>query len=69
MYWLEAYQKACNHLVAFGSYGGDRAQGRKLIADALRVIRAKYGREAARRERYHMLFISGQFPVKCGKGE
>jgi len=58
------YHDAINHLIAFGGHGGDRLAGRKLIARALRYMRNHYGRERAQRERYHMLFISGQFPVK-----
>jgi hypothetical protein len=60
----QVYHLACNHLVAFGGHGGDTRLGRKLCADALRAIRAKFGRERAQRERFHLLFISGQFPVK-----
>jgi hypothetical protein len=59
-----AYHAACAHLVAFGGHGGDRLKGRRTIAAALRALRHKYGREFAARERRHLLFISGQFPVK-----
>ena len=62
--YTPAYHAACNHLVAFGGHGGDRAKGRALIARALRDLRKQYGRERAARERRHLLFISGQFPVK-----
>ncbi len=58
------YHKAITHLVAHGGHGGDTAKGRLLCAQALRAIRNKYGRERAKRERYHMLFISGMFPIK-----
>ena len=58
------YHKAIAHLVAFGGHGGDPVRGRRLIAQALKALRAKYGRERAASERRHMLFISGQFPVK-----
>ena len=64
MQYPEVYHKAINHLVAFGGYGGNRKRGRWLIAQALRAIRAGAGREAAKRERLHMLYISGQFPIK-----
>ena len=58
------YHRAVNHLVAFGGHGGDTKIGRALCAAALRTIRARHGSEVARRERLHMLYISGQFPVK-----
>ena len=58
------YHRAVNHLVSFGGHGGNRLAGRQMIAGALRALRAKYGREMAQHERRHMLFISGQFPVK-----
>lgn len=63
-YYPQAYHRAVNHLVAFGGHGGDTAKGRALVASALRAMRQRHGGEAARRERRHMLFISGQFPVK-----
>lgn len=59
-----AYHAACAHLVAFGGHGGNTAQGRLLVARALRALRSQYGRARAQRERGHLLFISGQFPVK-----
>lgn len=58
------YHKACAHLVAYGGHGGNTRAGRKLVADALRALRARYGREFARDARGGLLFISGQFPVK-----
>lgn len=64
MDYPKEYHAACNHLVAFGAHGGDTVIGRKRCADALRAMRRKFGSGAARRERAHMLFISGQFPVK-----
>ena len=60
------YHKAISHLVWYGGHGGGaktRAQGRLYIAQALRALRA-HSRERARMERGHMLYISGQFPVK-----
>jgi hypothetical protein len=64
MNYPKSYHAACNHLVAFGGHGGNPAHGRRLIARALVDLRRTFGRERARRERMHMLFISGQFPVK-----
>lgn len=64
--YTRTYHDAINHLVAFGAYGGNRKnrkKGRDLIARALRQLRT-YDRDRAQRERMHMLFISGQFPVK-----
>ena len=61
--YTRTYHNAINHLIAHGGHGGDRAKGRLLIANALRQLRA-YDRDRAQRERLHMLFISGQFPVK-----
>jgi hypothetical protein len=63
-YYPPSYHAACNHLVAFGGHGGDRAKGRMLVALALRDLRAHLGRERAAYERRSMLYISGQFPVK-----
>ena len=63
-YYPAIYHRAVAHLVAFGGHGGDTAKGRKLCADALRVMRNRHGTETAMRERRHMLYISGQFPVK-----
>lgn len=57
------YHDAINHLISFGGHGGNRKKGRKAIALALRWLRSK-DRGWAKRERLHMLFISGQFPVK-----
>lgn len=64
MIYPPVYHAAINHLVAFGGHSGDTAQGRKLCAGALRALRAMHGRDFAQRERRHMQFISGQFPVK-----
>ena len=58
-----AYIRACSHLIEHGSWEGDRATGRLLIAQALRWIRGK-DKDWARRERCHLRQISGQFPVK-----
>lgn len=63
MKYTRTYHAAINHLIAFGGHGGDTAAGRNLIARALRELRA-VDRDRAQRERMHMLFISGQFPVK-----
>jgi len=65
MTYPAAYHAACRHLIAFGGHGGDTTRGRKLCADALRALRRDYGSARARRERHHLLFISGQFPVKA----
>jgi hypothetical protein len=59
-----SYHKAIYHLVAFGSYEGDTKNGRHLIARALVDLRHTQGRKQAMWERWHMLYISGQFPVK-----
>ena len=59
-----SYQAAVAHLVAFGGHGGDTVKGRKLVAQALRALRRDFGSDRAQQERRHMLFISGQFPVK-----
>ena len=64
MNYPKVYHSAVNHLVAFGGHNGDTKHGRKLIAMALRALRANFGRKIAQDERRHMLFISGQFPVK-----
>lgn len=58
------YHDAVAHLVAFGGHNGDTRKGRKLVAKALRVIRKTDGNYMALVERRHLLFISGQFPVK-----
>ena len=63
MHYPASYHHAVNHLVSFGGHGGDRRYGRKLIALALRAMR-KQNRQWAQHERQHMLYISGQFPVK-----
>jgi hypothetical protein len=63
-YYPPIYHKACHHLVAFGAHGGDRHRGRLLIARALKALRSQHGRDKARHERQHMLFISGIFPEK-----
>jgi hypothetical protein len=60
----KSYHKACNHLVSFGSHGGNTTQGRNICAQALREVRKIFGSEFARQARYGMIFISGQFPVK-----
>ena len=60
----QVYLSAITHLITHGGHGGDTKKGRLLCAQALRAIRSQYGRERAARERYHMLFISGQFPIK-----
>jgi hypothetical protein len=64
MNYPPVYHKAVNHLVEFGGHGGDCRLGRHLIAQALVSIRHSQGRKAACAERLHMLYISGQFPVK-----
>lgn len=58
------YHAACAHLVAFGAHNGDTRKGRRLIANALRCVKERYGSEFARHERNHMIFISGMFPIK-----
>jgi len=63
MQYPNVYHKAVNHLVAFGGHGGNTVEGRLFVAQALRALRA-IDRGLARRERLHMLYISGQFPVK-----
>ncbi len=63
MSYPKAYHVACTHLVSFGAHGGDTTRGRRLVAVALRALRDR-DRITARRERRHMLFISGMFPVK-----
>ncbi len=66
MQYFPSYHAAVNHLIAHGGHGGNTTHGRNLIARALRDLRVGFGRERAQRERRHMLFISGQFPVKIG---
>ena len=68
-FYPPVYHKASAHLVAHGGHGGDTVKGRRLCAQALRALRAKFGREFAINARYGMLFISGQFPVKTHRGE
>lgn len=58
----KARNAACAHLVAFGGWDYTEA-GRAKVAAALRAMR-RVSREWAQTERRHMLFISGQFPVK-----
>jgi hypothetical protein len=57
------YHSALNHLIEYGPWV-DSTVGRQKCADALKAIRAKYGRERAIRERDHMRQICGIFPVK-----
>ena len=64
MNYPQSYHAAIGHLIAYGGHGGDRNHGRRLIARALRGLRRQYGPARAQAERRHMLFISGQFPVK-----
>lgn len=64
MQYFPSYHAAVNHLIAYGGHGGNTTHGRNLIARALRDLRANFGRARAVSERRHMLFISGQFPVK-----
>ena len=61
------YHAAINHLVAFGGHGGGdykRAMARRNIAKSLMWARRTFGKDRAQWERGHMLFISGQFPLK-----
>jgi hypothetical protein len=61
----KSYHRACNELVQFGASRPERAAfARQLIAQALRDLRRKFGREFAQRSRYGLLFISGHFPDK-----
>jgi len=64
MNYPQIYHEACHHLIAYGGHGGNRLQGRKIIAQALRALRAKFGRERAQAERRGLLFIAGHFPLK-----
>lgn len=61
----DVYHRACYHLVAFGAHGGDTTKGRQLCACALIALRHAFGRQAAQHHRRHMLFITGQFPIKA----
>jgi hypothetical protein len=64
-YYTPAYHAACRKLVSFGAPRPERSKAaRKTIAQALRDVRRGHGRAAARRERYHLLFIAGHFPDK-----
>ena len=64
-YYPNTYHLAVSELVAFGASRPERAPAaRKLIAQALRDMRNRHGRQVARNERVHMLFISGHFPDK-----
>lgn len=58
----QSYHKACQFLVAFG--GIPSQSGRNKIAQALKDVRNTRGREDARFQRKHLLFISGRFPTK-----
>ena len=64
MEYPKSYHVACNHLVVSGGHGGNTKNGRKKIALALWELKKRFGTKIANRERMHMLFISGQFPVK-----
>lgn len=64
MNYSNRYHAACNYLIAFGAHGPRRAEARRTIAGALWDLRHAHGRERARRERMHLLFISGMFPTK-----
>ena len=65
MGYPKSYHDAIRHLVSFGGHGGDTKHGRMLCARALLAVRSKCGTDRAIIERRHMLFISGQFPVKA----
>ena len=65
MGYPKCYHDAIRHLVYFGGHGGDTKRGRALCAKALLAVRSKHGTDRAIIERKHMLFISGQFPVKA----
>lgn len=63
MTYTRTYHAACNELIAHGASKPERANNaRRLISRALWELRKQYASERARRERYHMLFISGHFP-------
>ena len=62
----KSYHIACRYLVSFGAHGATSNAGRKYVANALRDLRRDFGSEFARKERNHLLFISGEFPVKRG---
>lgn len=64
MSYPQSYHDACNHLVAFDGHGGNTKAGRVKCARALWELRKRFGRERAAWERRHMLYITGQFPVK-----
>ena len=57
-----SYHAAVNHLIEYGGYHRT-VSGRLKIADALRDLR-RVDRQWAQRERRHMLWICGSFPVK-----
>jgi hypothetical protein len=63
MKYPKSYHEACNHLIFHGAHN-HAARGRAIVARALRDLRKQFGSEVARREAYHMRFISGQLPVK-----
>lgn len=58
-----SYHAAIAHLVAFGGHNYS-ATGRQLCARALRDLRRVFGSARARQEYRHMIFISGEMPVK-----
>lgn len=62
MMYPRAYHDALNHLIEHGFSPSNH--GRTLMARALWALRAKFGRERARRERLHMLYIVGMWPEK-----
>lgn len=56
-----AYHSAMNYLIRSNngtSIIKSKAMGRKVIADALRAVKAKYGTCFARNERNHMMFVN-----------
>ena len=59
----KSYHAAITHMIHFGAWNRTGV-GRKLVARALRDLRANYPRERASRERRHIKQICGQFPVK-----
>ena len=62
-----SYHAAIDRLVQFGAWGGTDAQRqctRRLIAAALRYLRAHRSKHEARRERFHLVQIAGMWPPK-----
>jgi hypothetical protein len=61
------YHRACRLLIEHGAYPPDPAAVRRVIAQALWAVRAKYGTRFARTEARHLASVVGHFPLKGGR--